>query len=257
MQRALLREVAGTFDSAIVGHGGRSPDPIRARRQHDTYRRHIAEAGYEVEVLPGDDRYPDSVFVEDTAVVIDGLAVVTRPGAEERRGEIEEVALALGRYLPLTRVEAPGTVDGGDVMLLGGTLWVGLSARTSSSGAGQLGDIAATRGVRTVPVPVSQVLHLKSAVLPIDGETVVVTPGTVDETLLGGLRIVSEDEGERYRFSALPLANGRVLVTDSAPETARAVASLGFDVQPIDVSEMQAADGGLTCMSILYDDEAS
>jgi len=253
MQRALLRGVPSTFDSAIVGHGGRSPDPLRARRQHDAYLRLNSEAGYEVELLPGDDRYPDSVFVEDTAVVIDGLAVVTRPGAEERRGETEEVAMALGRHLPLARIDAPGTVDGGDVMLLGRTLWVGISARTNRHGADQLRDHAATKDVTTVTVPVSEVLHLKSAVLPVDIEPVVVTPRTVDETLLGDLRIVPEDDGERHRFSALPLADGRVLVTDSAPRTARAVSALGLPVHPVDVSEMQAADGGLTCMSILYD----
>jgi dimethylargininase len=249
----LLREVPGTFHSAIVGHGGRSPDPTRAREQHEAYRRLISEAGYEVHLLAADDRYPDSVFVEDTAVVIDGLAVVTRPGAEARRGEIVDVALALGTHLPLARVEAPGTVDGGDVMLLGNTLWVGLSARTNRQGADQLRDHGATRGVTTVAVPVSEVLHFKSAVLPVGSETVVVTPGTVDESLLGDLRIVPEDDGERHRFSALPLADGRVLVTESAPKTARALSTLGFEVHPVDVSEIQAADGGLTCMSILYD----
>jgi dimethylargininase len=133
-------------------------------------------------------------------------------------------------------------------------MFVGRSKRTNDAGIAQLSDVAATQGLRSVTVPVHGVLHLKSGVRPVTMDTAVVTPGTVDEALLAGLHIIHEAPDERHRFSALPLANGDVLVTASAPDTAQAVTDLGVDVIPIDVSEIQVADGGLTCMSILLDD---
>jgi dimethylargininase len=135
---------------------------------------------------------------------------------------------------------------------MGDVVYVGRSARTNSDGIDQLRAIAFHQGLGLVTVEVQDVLHLKSAVLPIDEETVVVTHGTVDEEKLGALEILYEDEAERHLFSALPLGDGRVLVTASAPSTAERVAGSGYEVVPIDVSQIQAADGGLTCMSILF-----
>jgi dimethylargininase len=139
-------------------------------------------------------------------------------------------------------------------MVLGDIVFVGRSSRTDDEGIAQLGEIAAGVGLRVRPVPVSGVLHLKSAVLPVTDDTLVVTPGTVDEELLAGLNIIPEAETERHQFSALPLGNDQVLVTANAPETASRLDSLGIAVTPIDASEIQAADGGLTCMSILARD---
>lgn len=115
-----------------------------------------------------------------------------------------------------------------------------------------MAEVAREQALDLVPVEVSEVLHLKSAVLPIDDETVVVTPNTVDEKSLEGLHVLYEDETERYGFSALPLRNGSVLVTANAPRTAARVSAAGFEVKHLDVSEILAADGGLTCMSILF-----
>ncbi len=137
-------------------------------------------------------------------------------------------------------------------MIMGGVVYVGRSERTNDHGIDQLRSIAAAQGLEVVPVEVHGTLHLKSAVLPVDDATVVVTPEAVDERALGGLRIVHEAGTERNRFSALPMVDGRVLVTANAPVTADLVAGLGIEVIPIDVGEIQAADGGLTCMSILF-----
>lgn len=252
MERAVLRRIPDSFDRAIIGAGGRPPEVALARLQHGSYREHLSGAGYEVDILDADEAHPDCVFVEDTAVVLDSMAVITRPGAPDRRGETAPVARLLGRGLSLARIEAPGTLDGGDVMMLGDSVYIGLSDRTNRSGADQLASLAVGEGRKVVMVPVEGVLHLKSGVLPVDEETVVVTPGTVDESLLGGLRIVYESEHERNRFSALPLRSGRVLVTEAAPSTAEALSRLGLDIAAIDVSEIQAANGGLTCLSILY-----
>lgn len=253
MHHALLREISGEFARAVISDRGRPPDVSLAREQHAIYRMQLEQAGYQVTMLPGDDRFPDCVFVEDTAVVVGGTALITHPGAESRVGEIEAVANALAEYSPTTSISPPGTLDGGDVMQTEDRLWVGLSDRSNIEGIRQLTEIAAVEGIPVVVVPVSGVLHLKSAVLPVGPETVVVTPGTVDESLLEGLEVLHEDESERHSFSALPLRDGRVLVTDAAPRTAEHLESRGFQIEPLDVSEILAADGGLTCMSILYE----
>lgn len=254
MSTALIRGMPSTFDRAIVSHGGRTPDVALARDQHRAYRDQLAAAGYTIETIPADESCPDCVFIEDTAVIVGELAVISRPGAPEREPEVGPVSAFLRDRFTTTTIEAPGTLDGGDVMMLGETVYVGASKRTNSDGIRQLSAAAARQGRSLVVVPVSGVLHLKSAVLPVAHETVVVTPGTVDESLFAGLRIVHEPEHERLAFSALPLADGRVLTTASAPDTASLLESIGLVVTPIDVSEILAADGGLTCMSILYDD---
>jgi len=253
MPLALLREVSPGFADAIVAHGGRRPDVDLAIAQHDRYRAVIEAAGYELETLAGDSDYPDCVFIEDTAVVVGEIAVATRPGAESRRGEVGPVVSRIRELREVRAIEAPGTLDGGDVMILGETVYVGRSTRSNDAGISQLAEMAATQGMSLVAVRVSEVLHFKSAVLPVDPNTVVVTRGTVDETLLEGLHVIHEADHERHRFSALPLADGTVLVTANAPDTTAMLADFDLRPVPIDVSEIQAADGGLTCMSILID----
>jgi dimethylargininase len=253
MPTALLRQVASTFDRAIVSEAGRRPDVDLAREQHDRYAQALIGAGYDVEVIAADDAHPDCVFIEDTAIIIGSTAVITRPGASERRGEVGPVADVLETRFPLAAIEAPGTLDGGDVMVLDRTVFVGRSKRTNDSGIAQLAEVASSEGLKVTAVPVQEVLHLKSAVLSVAEAVVVVTSGTVDESLLSHLRILHESQHERHRFSALKLESGDVLVTANAPDTARMIADLGISVVPIDVSEIQAADGGLTCMSILIE----
>lgn len=223
------------------------------REQHAAYREALARAGYRIETIAADDAYPDCVFVEDTAVVVGAVVVAARPGTPSRLGEVDAVVTHLRGFFPVEHIEEPATLDGDDVMLMAGKLYVGLSKRTNRPGVDRLADIAMAQGVDPVAVPVSDVLHLKSAVVPVDAHTVVVTPGAVDESSFTCLRIIYEADHERGLFSALPLASGEVLVTDSAPDTVAAVADLGIRVQALDVSEILAADGGLTCMSILFD----
>lgn len=253
MPTALIRELPDSFDQAIVGPGGRAPDVDLARKQHLVYRSELAKAGYAIEAIPADETCPDCVFIEDAAVIVGELAVIARPGAHERRPEVAPVAAFLEERFATVTIEAPGTLDGGDVMVGGGTIFVGSSKRSNRAGIDQLRSVSSSQGLRLVEVPVEGVLHLKSAVLPVGDETVVVTPGAVDESLLSRLRIVHEVDSERLRFSALPLPDGRVLTTAGAPETNSLLEALGLSVTPIDISEILAADGGLTCMSILYD----
>jgi dimethylargininase len=249
---ALIRPVPASFDHALMREKRPRIDVELARSQHDEYRARLEEAGHTIEVVPTDEAHPDCVFIEDTAVIVGEVAVITRPGAVSRRGETPPVARALARWFATAEITEPGTIDGGDVFVMGEVLYAGLSERTNADGIDQLRAVTFHQGLRLVTIGVNDVLHLKSAVLPIDEETVVVTPGTVDEDLLDGLHIVYEVETERHRFSALPLGEGRVLVTANAPATTERIANSSRDVVPIDVSQIQAADGGLTCMSILF-----
>jgi dimethylargininase len=249
---ALIRPVPDSFPQALVGAGQPEIDLALARAQHQQYVRVLEDSGLTVQVVPTDEAHPDCVFIEDTAVILGEIAVATRPGAVSRRGEVQPVAEALAHRFNVAEIRAPGTLDGGDVMVLGETVYVGRSSRTNDDGIGQLRAVAHHQGYGVVTVDVERVLHLKSAVLPIDEQTVVVTPGTVDEARLDGLRLLYEHDEERHRFSALPVGAGRVLVTSSAPSTAKRVAGTGKDVIPIDVSQIQAADGGLTCMSVIF-----
>lgn len=249
---ALIRPLPATFDKALVRQGRPHIDVALARAQHGTYRNHLEAAGYLIEEVPADPEYPDSVFIEDTAVIVGSTAVITRSGAPSRRGETGPVAVALREHFSLVEIEAPGTIDGGDVFIMGHTAYVGRSGRTNQEGIEQLRSVATEQGIGVIVVGVHDALHLKSVVLPVDDETVVVTSDAVEEAALKGLRLVYEAGSERHRFSALPLRDGRLLVTVSAPGTAADLEAHGYDVVPIDVSQIQIADGGLTCMSILF-----
>ena len=253
---ALVRPVPGSFARALVGEPGRDLDPERARSQHAGYQQMLRSAGYTIEEVASSEAHPDCVFVEDAAVVVGSIAVITRSGAAPRRGERPPVRDALARRFPIATIEAPGTLDGGDVMQVGGSVFAGRSTRTNPEGIEQLAAIAAGSGLRVATVRVLDGLHLKSAVLPLDAETVLVTPGAVDEEALGDLRILSEAPTERFSASVLPMRDGRLMVTTTAPATAEMLAGLGYSVAPVNVTELQAADGGLTCLSILFAEPA-
>lgn len=249
---ALVRPVPASFARALVRNVSPRLDPLVAGQQHQNYRELLAAAGYAIEEVPTDESCPDCVFIEDTAVIIGSVALITRPGAPSRRPEIGPVAAALQSHMPTVVVTEPGTIDGGDVFRSGQTIYVGRSKRTNGEGIEQLRKVAAREGHVVVIVAVHDTLHLKSAVLPVDGDTVVVTPNSVEEDQLSGLRIIYENDAERFRFSAFPLRDGRLLVTENSPRTSATLESAGYETVAIDVSELQAADGGLTCLSILF-----
>jgi dimethylargininase len=251
MPTALIREIPSSFDRALTQNPSTSIDVDLARGQHTVYTRRLEAAGYQLSRILADESLPDCVFVEDAAVIVGDIAVITRPGPAARRGETRAVAEELSGRFELTTIDDPGTIDGGDVFVMDRTVYAGHSKRSNHEGLRQLETVAKAQDLDFVVVEVRDGLHLKSAVLPIESGTVVVTRGAVDETAIGSLRMIYEEENERFRFSALPLGE-KLLVTTAAPRTCAVVAATGLDLDPIDVSEILAADGGLTCMSILY-----
>jgi len=247
---ALVRRPSPRMADGIVTHIDRAPvDAERAAAQHAAYVDALAAAGLEIrEVEPADD-LPDSAFVEDTMVVCDGLAVLSRPGAAERQAEVagaEEAVRALG--LDVERIQAPGTLDGGDVLQVGDTVYVGRGGRTNGEGIRQLRRHVATRGRTVVPVALRQVLHLKSAVTALpDGTCIAADADLVDSAPFPTLRTVPEEGGAHV----VVLGGGAVLMAASAPRSAELFADLGFDVVAVDVSEFEKMEGCVTCLSVL------
>ena len=250
MATALVRGVPDSFVNALRSHSD-VPDVDEARRQHDAYVTALADAGYEILMLPPDEDYPDCPFVEDTAVALDDTVVITRPGAESRRGETVAVAAALETLGAVGRVPEPATLDGGDVMQMGDKLFVGRTDRTNQGGLDHMARLSSLLGYHMRPIPVTGVLHLKSAVLPIDPSTVLLSPDHVSPEPFGDYRIIPRAAGEEHPSSVLPLRNGTLLATASSPDTIASLEGFGYKVVPIDISQFQAADGGLTCLSVL------
>ena len=210
----------------------------------------LAELGCAIEWLPEAPELPDAVFVEDAAVVVDELAVVARPGAASRRGETETVAAALGRMRPLARIEAPGTLDGGDVLRVGKRIFVGRSRRTNAAGRHQLRALLEPHGYTVEAVTVTGCLHLKSAVTEVAEDTVLVHADWIEPAPLAGLELIPVDSAEPFAANALRLG-GAVVLPAAFPRTRRRLEAHGLQVHPVPADELAKAEGGVTCCSIL------
>ena len=252
---ALVRRPGERLSEGIVTHLERTPvDVDRALQQHAAYRAALADAGWHVtEVDPAPD-HPDAVFVEDTVVVVGGLAVLTRSGAPGRRGEVEGTRAALERLGVPTADLADGapagadpTLDGGDVLQVGSRVYVGRGGRTNADGVRALRALVAPLGRTVVPVPLRAVLHLKSAVTALPDDTLVGLPDLLDAGALPGLRVAPEEPGAHV----VPLGEGRLLMSASAPRSAELFDDLGFDVVAVDIGEFEKLEGCVTCLSVL------
>jgi dimethylargininase len=249
---ALVRGVPPTLASCELTFLPRAPiDLERARGQHAAYVRLLRRLGLAVLELPADPAFPDCCFVEDVAVVLDEVALLTMPGAASRRGEIGVVAEALARHRRTERVELPATLEGGDVLRVGRTLFVGRSPRTNAAGIDRLRAVAEPLGYRVVPVAVTGCLHLKSAVTALDDARVVVNADWIDPEPLRGLETVPVAGDEPGAANVLG-AGGKVVVHSGFPRTGERIARLGYDVRSLDVSEFLKAEAALTCKSLLF-----
>jgi dimethylargininase len=249
---ALVRPVSDAMERCELTHLDRAPiDVALARRQHATYVETLRRLGCDVHELPAAPELPDSVFVEDTAVVLDDVAVITRPGAASRRPEVGPVADALARWRPCVPIEAPGTVDGGDVLQVGRDLYVGRTPRSSDAGIAQLAAAVAPYGHRVIAVDVRGCLHLKSAVTLVGPDTLLLNDAWVDRAVWPGMRCIAVAEGESEAANAL--AVGEAVLSPSAfPRTHSRLAAAGLTVVTVDASEVRKAEGGVTCCSVIF-----
>lgn len=254
---ALVRSVSSCFDRCLRS-GPAAPDPARARPQHDAYCAALRDLGVELITLPADEAAPDACFVEDTAIILGDDVVLTRPGAPERRGEVDEIARALASgasgasgasWGRLHRMTAPARLDGGDVLRVGMRLFVGLSSRSDRAGLEQLAAVAAPLGFLLHAVPLAAGLHLKSAATVVDERTVVVHTADLDPSpfVAAGLEVLVTQEPAGGNLLAL---GGRMLVSAAAPRTGEQLAARGLELTVLDLSEFHKADGALTCLSL-------
>jgi dimethylargininase len=253
---ALVRRPSTRMADGITTHIDRVPaDGELAARQHSGYVAAVARAGWTVREVSPADELPDCAFVEDTVVVLDGLAVLTRPGALERRAEVAGAEEAIGSVgLEVARIVEPGTLDGGDVLQVGRTVYVGRGGRTNGEGIRQLRRHAGGRGRTVVPVQLHRVLHLKSAVTALpDGTFIAFDPSLFDPSPFPTMRLVPEEAGAHVVL----MGDGGVLMSTSAPRSAELFDDLGFDVVTVDIGEFEKREGCVTCLSVLLAGGAS
>jgi dimethylargininase len=254
---ALVRRPAATLaTSCELTHLDRVPiDFARIEAQHAVYVATLRDAGLAVVELPPLPAHPDSVFVEDAAVVLDGLAILTRPGTANRVAEPAHLRPALEALgLRIASLAAPATLDGGDVLRIGRTLYMGQGTRTNADGIAELGVLAAPLGFEVVAVPLGPSLHLKTAVTALDDGTVLVNRRGVDPAVFDGMAVVDVDPAEPFAANVLRLP-GALVVNAAFPATRRIVEAhartRGIDVRAVDIGEFGKAEAGLTCLSVL------
>jgi len=248
---AITREVSSALAECELTHLRRTAIDVElARAQHRAYERALSDAGYAVERLASGSDMPDSVFVEDVAVVLDELAIVTRPGAPSRRVEVPAVADALKRHRRLAFIEPPAIVDGGDVLVCGRTVYVGRSTRTNDEAVAQIRRILAPLGYAVCAVTVRHCLHLKSAVTEVSAGVLLANPDRVDRAAFGASEIIDVHPGEASAANALRL-HDRIIFPAAFPWTAERLRARGLRVEIVDASELQKAEGAVTCCSLI------
>jgi dimethylargininase len=224
-------------------------------RQHRAYVDAIGQAGAHVIVLDADPALPDSVFIEDAAVVLDEVAILTRPGARSRQREPDRIEAGIAGVRNIARIVAPGTLEGGDVLRIGRTLFVGLTTRTNREGIRQLAALVCPYAYEVTAVPVTGSLHLKTACTALDADTLLINPVWLDSTVFAGFRWIAISSDEPFAANVLPVGSA-LIANASYPRTLERIHAharlSGQRIVPVDVSEFGKAEAGLTCMSLVF-----
>ncbi|OFV92449.1 MAG: dimethylargininase [Acidobacteria bacterium RIFCSPLOWO2_12_FULL_65_11] len=250
---AITREVSLAIGRCELTHLRRETiDVERVRAEQRAYEAALAVAGCRVERLEAGPDMPDSVFVEDTAIVFDELAILARPGAESRRTETPAVATALRRYRPLCTIEAPGTVDGGDVLVVGRRVFVGRSRRTNEAGIDQMQCALEPHGYQVEPVDVSHCLHLKSAVTAVGDGLLLTNPAWVPPGPFRSFDRIEVHPDEPWAANALWVGDG-VIYPAAWPRTGERLETRGVKVCTVEASELAKAEGAVTCCSLILE----
>jgi dimethylargininase len=247
---AIVRPPGESYAQAISSTE-QIPDVHLARQQHAKYCQALADAGVTIEQLPPDERYPDSCFVQDTALVIAGMVIIARPGANSRRGEERSIAELLVERFPISYITAPGTLEFGDVMVLDDRILVGETQRTNAAGIGQLKSILTPHNIPVSSIPVHDYLHLLSAATYLGNNTLLAVGKFAEHPAFDGMRVITVPTEETYAANALGIGR-HVILPAGFPHVAAAVSAQGFQVLPVELSQFEVADGGATCLSIIW-----
>ncbi len=251
MTIAITRKISPRFNECEVTHIERTPiDLDVARAQHEEYVNALASLGCQVIELPEEPDLPDSVFVEDTAFILPEVAVITRPGADSRKPETESIIRALSPHRPLVHVTEPGTVDGGDVLVLGKNIYIGISTRSNDSAVRQLQELLAKYGYTVTAVEMHDCLHLKTALTKVDDKTLLINPNWVDTSHFKGFDWIEVDPSEPFAANCLPVGDGIIFPT-AFPKTRQKLEQKGYKIQAVNVAELAKAEGAVTCCSLV------
>ena len=248
---AITREISPRFAECEITHIERTPiDLSVARYQHRNYVNTLRELGCGVIELPAEPDLPDSVFVEDTAFILPEVAVITRPGADSRKPETESIIPVLAPLIELIHVQEPATVDGGDVLVLGKQIFVGLSTRSNQQAINQLNEMLCEDGYLVKGVALHDCLHLKSAVTRVDDQTLLINKNWVDTSHFDGFDLIEVDPSEPHAANCLPI-DGSIIFPTAFPKTRAKLEKRGYSVVTVDVSELAKAEGAVTCCSLI------
>jgi len=248
---AVVRKPGPDFHEGLTTSNLGKPDYEKMKIQHEAYVDKLRELKLSVTVLEVEPGFPDAHFVEDAAVVTPDVAVITNPGAPARQGEEKTIEPVLSAWRPTVRIESPGTVDGGDVLMMGGHFFIGLSERTNREGAEQLGRILEGFGNTWCTVDVGEGLHLKSSVNGVGSNTLLLTEDLKDLPVFDSYEKIVLVPGETYAGNSL-FINDQLIVPGGFPETKARLERLGYPVHVLDMSEVRKMDGGLTCLSLRF-----
>jgi len=249
--RAIVRKPGKNIAEGITTANLEQPDYDKAIDQFGAYIKTLKSFGLTVDVIESSPVYPDAHFVEDTAVVTPDIAVITNPGAAARNGEQLDIEPVLKKYRNIAHIKNPGTVDGGDVLMVGNHFFIGISDRTNEKGAQQLGNILSSYRNTWTTIPVDVGLHFKSSVNYVGKNTLLVTPDFADHPALASYEKIMVGSGEDYAGNTL-LINNKLIVPKGFPETRKKLERLKLDIVELDMSEFRKMDGGLTCLSIRF-----
>ncbi len=251
-KRAIVRKLSKNFQDGITKSNLGKPIYNKALKQHSNYVKVLDNCGLEIIKLNADDRFPDSTFVEDTAIVNEDFAIITNIGTLSRKGEEVEIKQVLEMFYDnIESIKKPGTVDGGDVMKVENCYYIGLSKRTNKEGARQLIEVLKKYGYSYVTIPLTNVLHLKSGVSYIGDNNLIAAGEFIDNLNFIGYNIIKVEENEKYAANSVKI-NNYVLIPKGFEKLKESILSLGYKIIEIEMSEFRKMDGGLSCLSLRF-----
>jgi len=248
---AITRDVSPRLNECEITHIDRAPMDVKvAQTQHDSYVRALKELGCAVLELPAEADLPDSVFVEDTAVILPEVALITRPGADSRKPETDSIIPLLRRYRELVFIESPGTVDGGDVLVVGKNIFVGMSTRSNQAAVDQMNHLLWKHGYKVKGVELHDCLHLKTAMTRVNDTTLLINRKWVDVENFEGYRLIDVDESEPFAGNCLPIGDAIIFPVEF-PKTGAKLEAHGYKLKHVPADELAKAEGAVTCCSLI------